>query len=54
MQLGYATGPLYEVIIQSVIARKQGFLEISDYDNLYLLAEELSRMQSDLRRSLKA
>jgi len=47
-----ATGSLFEVISQSVISKRQGFLSEADYTRLYAAAEEQSRMLSGLRRSL--
>jgi len=50
--LEIATGSLFEVISQSVISKRQGFLSEADYLRLYVAAEEQSRMLSGLRRSL--
>ena len=50
--LGYATGSLYEVVTQATIARNEGFLTPTDYQQLYADADEVSRMLSGLRRSL--
>ena len=47
-----ATGSLFEVISQAHIGRNQGFLTEPQFEGLYLLAEEQSRMLSGLRRSL--
>jgi len=47
-----ATGSLFEVVSQSVIARNQGFLPEADCQQLYAAAEEQSRMLSGLRKSL--
>ena len=47
-----ATGSLFEVISQAYIGRNQGFLTEEQFESLYLLAEEQSRMLSGLRRSL--
>jgi four helix bundle protein len=47
-----ATGSLFEVVSQSVISKRQGFLSETDYAQLYAAAEEQSRMLSGLRRSL--
>jgi four helix bundle protein len=49
-----ATGSLFEVISQAYIGRNQDFLTEEQFENLYLLAEEQSRMLSGLRRSLLA
>ena len=50
--LGYATGSLFEVVTQATMARNQGFLSLSDYDEVYRNAEEIARMLSGLRKSL--
>ena len=50
--LEIATGFVFEVVSQSVIATRQGFLSPEDKDRLYSAAEEQSRMLSGLRRSL--
>jgi four helix bundle protein len=47
-----ATGSVFEVVSQAVIARRQGFLAEGDFTKLYDAAEELSRMLSGLRKSL--
>ena len=47
-----ATGSLFEVVSQSVISKRQGFLSEADYLRLYAAAEEQSRMLSGLRRAL--
>lgn len=47
-----ATGSLFEVVSQSVISKRQGFLSEADYVRLYAAAEEQSRMLSGLRKSL--
>jgi four helix bundle protein len=49
---GTASGSLFEVVSQSVIGLRQGFLSKASYDQLYAAAEEQSRMLSGLRRSL--
>ena len=46
------TGSLFEVLSQAYIGRNQGFLTEEQFESLYLLAEEQSRMLSGLRRSL--
>ena len=48
-----ATGSLYEVVSQSTISKRQGFLSEGDYQKLYAWAEKQSRMLSGLRRSLE-
>ena len=50
--LGYATGSAFEVVTQATIARNEGFLAATVYQQLYADAEEISRMLSGLRRSL--
>jgi four helix bundle protein len=47
-----ATGSLFEVISQSFIGRRQGFLTLEGFQTLYSAAEEIGRMLSGLRRSL--
>ncbi len=47
-----ATGSVFELVSQAFVATRQGFLKQSDHQQLYLAAEELSRMLSGLRRSL--
>jgi four helix bundle protein len=47
-----ATGSLFEVVSQSVIAKRRGFLNESDYLKTYQDAERLGRMLSGLRSSL--
>lgn len=47
-----ATGSLFEVVSESTIALRQGFLTEADYQKLYRGAEEQSRMLSGLRKSL--
>ena len=50
--LEIATGSLFEVVSQSVISRRQGFLSEPGFQQIYSAAEEQSRMLSGLRRSL--
>ena len=52
--LEIASGSLFEVVSQSFVARRQGFLGETDFTRLYSAAEEQSRMLSGLRRSLRA
>ena len=47
-----STGSLFEVVSQAFIARRQGFLSDDQFQKLYQIAEEQSRMQSGLRKSL--
>lgn len=51
--IGYATGSLFEVVTQATIARNEGYLRAEDYPLLYVDAEEISRMLSGLRKSLR-
>ena len=48
-----ATGSVYEVVSQATIGRNQGFLNLTDYEQLYSAAEKQSRMLSGLRSSLE-
>ncbi|MEO5957966.1 MAG: four helix bundle protein, partial [Opitutaceae bacterium] len=50
--LGYAAGSLYEVVTQSFIAKREGFLTEPQFIRIYTDAEEISRMLSGLRGSL--
>lgn len=47
-----ATGSIYEVVSQSHVGRKQGYLTQDQFTTIYQSAEEQSRMLSGLRRSL--
>ena len=47
-----ATGSLFEVVSQSFIGQRQGFLKESDFQQIYSAAEEQGRMLSGLRKSL--
>ena len=47
-----ATGSLFEVVSQSTIARRRGFLNEEDFRKIYATADEQSRMLSGLRASL--
>ena len=49
--LEIATGSLFEVVSQSFIARRQGFLNDVDFQKLYNAAEEQGRMLIGLRNS---
>lgn len=49
-----AGGSLFEVVSQSFVARRQGFLTDDNFRIIYAAAEEESRMLSGLRRSLLA
>ena len=50
--LEIATGSVFEVVSQSFIAQRQGYLSEADRQRIYAAAEEQSRMLSGLRRSL--
>jgi len=50
--LEIATGSLFEVVSQSFIGRRQGFLAEVEFQSLYSAAEEQGKMLSGLRRSL--
>jgi four helix bundle protein len=47
-----ATGSVFEVVSQSLIGRRQGFLPDENFRMLYAAAEEIGRMLSGLRKSL--
>lgn len=49
-----ATGSLFEVVSQSFISRQNGFLNETDFQKIYMAAEEQGRMLSGLRSSLLA
>ena len=50
--LEIAAGSLFEVVSQSFIGRRQGFLSEPEFQRLYAAAEEQGKMLSGLRRSL--
>jgi len=50
--LEIATGSVFEVVSQSFISQRQGFLSEADFKTLYAAAEEQGRMLSGLRRSV--
>jgi four helix bundle protein len=50
--LEIATGSVFEVVSQSFVAQRQGYLSEEDRQRLYGAAEEQSKMLSGLRRSL--
>lgn len=50
--LEIATGSLFEVVSQSFIGRRQGFLPEADFNKLYAAAEEQGKMLSGLRRAV--
>lgn len=47
-----ATGSVFEVVSQSFVSKRQGFLSEADFNRLYSAADEQSRMLSGLRKSL--
>jgi four helix bundle protein len=47
-----ATGSVFEVVSQSFIGRRQGFLADESFRALYSAADEIGRMPSGLRKSL--
>lgn len=47
-----ATGSVFEVVSQSFIAQRQGFLTEEDFRQLYSAPDEIGRMLSGLRKSL--
>ena len=47
-----ATGSVFEVVSQSVISKRQGWLNDRDFQSLYAAAEEQGRMLSGLSASL--
>jgi four helix bundle protein len=50
--LEIATGSVFEVVSQSFLSRRQGFLSDEDLKALYAAAEEQGRMLSGLRKSI--
>ena len=50
--LEIATGSLFEVVSQSFVGKRQGFLSEIDFRKLYTAAEEQGKMLSGLRRSV--
>lgn len=49
-----AVGSLYELVSPGFIARKQGFIEETDFQKLYAESDELIRMFSGLRSHLRS
>jgi four helix bundle protein len=47
-----ATGSVFEVVSQSFVGRRQGFLSKEGFAALYSAADEIGRMLSGLRKSL--
>jgi four helix bundle protein len=50
--LEIATGSIFEVVSQSFIGHRQGFLSKANFDRLYSAADEQGKMLSGLRRSV--
>ena len=50
--LEIATGSLFEVVSQSFIGQRQGFLSKANFESLYSAADEQGKMLSGLRRSV--
>ena len=50
--LEIATGSLFEVVSQSFIGERQGFLSKDNFERLYASADEQGKMLSGLRRSV--
>jgi four helix bundle protein len=50
--LEIATGSLFEVVSQSFIGERQGFLSKGNFQRLYVAADEQGKMLSGLRRSV--
>jgi four helix bundle protein len=48
----FSYGSVMELVTQSTIAHRQGFLSRSDYEQTYELSEQIARMLSGLRSSL--
>jgi four helix bundle protein len=48
-----ATGRVFEVVSQATIGRNQGFLNPTQYEQLYAAAEKQSHMLSGLRKLLE-
>ncbi|PYL07574.1 MAG: four helix bundle protein [Verrucomicrobia bacterium] len=47
-----ATGSLFEVVSESTVAKRQGYLSNENFAAIYKAAEEQGRMLSGLRRTL--
>ncbi len=50
--LEIATGSLFEVVSQSFIGERQGFISKDNFQRLYTAADEQGKMLSGLRRSV--
>lgn len=51
--IGIACGSLYEVVTQATIARQQGLVAPEQFEQIYASAEEIARMLTGLRESLR-
>jgi len=51
--VSYATGSLYEVVTQAFIARRRSYLDEKGFTKISSDAEEIGRMLSGLRDSLR-
>ena len=49
-----ATGSVFEIVSQSVLAKRKGLITEREFNHLYAVCETQSRMLSGLRRSLLA
>ena len=47
-----ASGSIFELVSQLIIAARQNFLSNADFETLYTDSEEISKMLSGLRRTL--
>jgi four helix bundle protein len=50
--LEIATGSLFEVVSQSFVAKREGWVNEQEFQTLYQVAEEQGRMLSGLRSSM--
>lgn len=50
--LEIASGSLFELVSQLMIARRQNFVAVENFATVYASAEEISRMLSGLRKTL--
>lgn len=51
--IGIASGSLYEVVTQATIARQQDLITQDQFGQIYASAEEIARMLTGLRDSLR-
>lgn len=49
-----AAGSVFEVVSQSFVAKRQGYLPEQNFNHIYSGAEELSKMLSGLRKSINS